>query len=63
MKIKSGRKPIYKAGELKVGERIRLSEFTKEFAHQYAYAFREKYPDRDFKRVEDKGKVYVERIK
>jgi hypothetical protein len=63
MKIKAGRKPLYNVGELKVGERVHLNDDSKEFAHQYAYSFRNKFPGRNFKRVEIKGKVYVERTK
>lgn len=56
----AGRKPIYRPETLKIGGRIRLRGKNKEFGHQYAYSFREK-TGWNFKRVEENGKIFIER--
>jgi Tfp pilus assembly protein PilF len=57
-----GRKPIYQAESLEIGQKIRLKGNSKEFANQYAYQFRRKFPGKVFKKVTENGKVFIERI-
>jgi len=57
-----GRKPLYTPETLKIGQRIQLKGLSKAFAYQYAAKFRKKFEGRDFKRVAEKGKIFIERV-
>lgn len=57
-----GRKPIFRPECLKVGEKIRLNRKNKDFAHQYAYMFRKRLPDMNFKKVVDGKEIFIERV-
>lgn len=57
-----GRKPIYKPESLEIGEKMQLKGAAVGFGNQYAAMFRKRNNGKDFKRVEDKGKVFIERI-
>lgn len=56
-----GRKAIYRPEELEIGEKMQLKGSAKYFGNQYAAQFRKKNKPKDFKKVEQKGKVFIER--
>jgi hypothetical protein len=58
----SGRNKIYKPETLKIGEKIRLKGKNKDFAYQYAYAFRKKNPGKVFKKHKEDGKIFILRV-
>lgn len=56
-----GRKPLYNPDTLKVGEKIALNDNNKEFAYQYAYAFRRKCKGKRFEKVIENDQVFIQR--
>lgn len=57
-----GRKPIYRPENLEIGEKMQLKGPAKDFANQYAARFRRDNKGKNFKRVEEKGKIFIERV-
>lgn len=57
----AGRKPQYRPDLLKKGERILMNGEASKYANQYAYAWRNRWPNRTFIKVVDGNNVYVKR--
>jgi len=59
--MRKGRKPIYHPENLEVGGKIKLSAKISSFGSQYAKMFRDRLPGKEFKKVVENGKVFIER--
>ncbi len=55
----AGRKPIYQPETLKIGEKLAIKAKHRKFGHQYAHAFNNRFPEMEFKFIED----VIERVK
>ena len=54
-----GRKAIYRPETLEIGEKMQLKGQAKSFGNQYAAQFRKKNKPKNFKKVEENGKIFI----